>query len=176
MKRFILITLVIHITSIPLYLQDTEYLFRYGTRQQKIEAINAFMRQKTPRELTLLIYGLKDKREDIFIRQYILHALRAFPLQRAKYAVIWALECDILPLRKEAALAASGYPLRDVMYPIINALHDENHQVRKNALFSLAIIGDKSVLPFIKRSLHDEHPEVRNQAKVTIDRIALRHP
>jgi len=134
------------------------------------------MRQKTPRELTLLIAALKDQREDIYIRQYILHALRVFPLKRAKYAVIWALECDILPLRKEAALAASGYPLRDVMYPIINALNDENFTVRKNALFSFAIIGDKSVLPFVRRSLQDEHPEVRMQAKVTFDRINLRNP
>ncbi len=156
-------------------MQDTEYLFKYGTREQKINAINAFMRQKTQRELFLLIGSLKNNDEDLQIRKYIIHALKVFPDKKAKHAIIWALECEVTDLRMQAALIISRYPLNEVMYPIINALSDKNFRVRKNALLALARIGNKSVLPFIRRMLRDEHPVVRYQAKMTYGLILRRY-
>ncbi len=170
-RLIILVTTISFSFTLPLYMQDTEYLFKYGTRQQKISAINVFMRQKTLRELILLIDSLKDENEDLQIRKYIIHALKVFKSKRAKHAIIWALECEISGLRSHAALVISKYPLNEVMYPIINALSDKSHKVRKNALLALFRIGNKSVLPFIRRMLRDNHPEVRFQARMTYRRI-----
>jgi hypothetical protein len=165
--------IIMTLTLSPAFAQDAEYLFKHGTRSQKIASLNLFMREHS--NISLMVGSLKNESEDIYIRKYILHALTVFKDSRsAKNAVIWALEGENEALKQSAAIVASNYKLRDFLYPLLSALANSKNKTKVNALFSLSRIGNLEVLPYLKKYLRSRNPLIRYHARKACNAITNR--
>lgn len=93
--------------------------------------------------------------------------------ERAKDAILFALEDADAGVRKAAALAAGHARLRDAAPILIDWLADQDESTRTVAASALGKIGEPRALAGLTRALGDSAPLVRKAATISLGQLGI---